>query len=35
LPLFGITLLAVVAAERLVLRQIPKARRWLGLRAPA
>lgn len=35
LPLFGITLLAVVAAERLVLRHIPRTRRWLGLTAPA
>lgn len=31
LPLFGLTLLAVVATERLILRRIPAAERWLGL----
>jgi uncharacterized iron-regulated membrane protein len=31
MPLFGATLLAVVLAERLVLRHWPAARHWLGL----
>jgi uncharacterized iron-regulated membrane protein len=31
LPLFGITVLAVVAVERLVLRRMPGVGRWLGL----
>ncbi|WP_066718708.1 PepSY-associated TM helix domain-containing protein [Sphingomonas pituitosa] len=38
LPLMGISLLLVLAAERLVLVRLPAARRWLGLRdraAPA
>jgi uncharacterized iron-regulated membrane protein len=33
LPMFGMTLVAVLLAERLVLRRLPGARRWLGLRA--
>ena len=33
LPLFGATLVAVLVVERLVLRRLPRARRWLGLRA--
>jgi uncharacterized iron-regulated membrane protein len=35
LPLFGTSLLVVLLAERLVLRRIPRARRWLGLEAPS
>ncbi len=33
LPLFGVSLIAVLVVERLALRRIPQARRWLGLRA--
>lgn len=33
MPLFGLTLLGVLAAERLVLRRLPGARQWLGLPA--
>ncbi len=33
LPLFGLSLVAVLVVERLVLRQIPRAREWLGLQA--
>ena len=32
LPMFGLTLIATLAAERLVLRRIPSTRRWLSLR---
>jgi uncharacterized iron-regulated membrane protein len=32
LPLFGITVLVVIAVERLVLRRMPVLGRWLGLR---
>lgn len=32
LPLLGVTLVAVLLAERLVLRHLPGARHWLGLR---
>jgi uncharacterized iron-regulated membrane protein len=32
LPLFGVSLIAVLAIERLALRRMPPARRWLGLR---
>ena len=35
LPMFGLTLVAVLVAERVVLRRIPAARDWLGLREPA
>jgi uncharacterized iron-regulated membrane protein len=35
LPLLGVSMLAVLLAERLVLRRLPGARRWLGLRAVA
>ena len=36
MPLFGATLLAVLLVERLLLRRLPRARRWLGLSpAPA
>jgi uncharacterized iron-regulated membrane protein len=31
LPLFGLSLLLVLAAERTLLRRLPSARRWLGL----
>lgn len=31
-PLFGLTLVAVLVAEHLVLRRVPRARDWLGLR---
>ena len=31
LPLFGATMVAVLLVERLVLRRLPTARRWLGL----
>ena len=34
LPMFGLTLAAVLLAERMVLGRIPVARRWLGLREP-
>jgi uncharacterized iron-regulated membrane protein len=33
LPMFGLSLAAVLSAERLVLRRIQPASRWLGLRA--
>ena len=33
LPLFGTSLLIVVAVERLVLIRVPRLSRWLGLRA--
>ena len=33
LPLFGLSLVAVLATERLVLTRLPASRRWLGLRA--
>lgn len=33
-PLLGLSLIAVLGVERLVLRRIPGARRWLGLSAP-
>ena len=32
LPMFGLTLIATLVAERLVLRRIPPVRRWLSLR---
>jgi uncharacterized iron-regulated membrane protein len=32
LPLLGVTLVAVLLIERLVLRHLPGARHWLGLR---
>lgn len=36
MPLFGATLLAVLLIERLLLRRLPRTRRWLGLSpAPA
>ncbi|WP_156678574.1 PepSY-associated TM helix domain-containing protein [Sphingomonas profundi] len=35
LPLLGLSMLAVLALERLALRRMPAARRWLGLRPPA
>ena len=31
LPLFGLSLLFVLAIERVLLRRLPAARRWLGL----
>ena len=34
LPLFGLSLLLILAADRILLRQLPAARRWLGLAAP-
>ena len=33
LPLFGASAILVLAVERLVLRRMPRAQRWLGLRA--
>ncbi|MBY8827058.1 PepSY-associated TM helix domain-containing protein [Hephaestia mangrovi] len=33
LPMFGVTLIAVLLVERLLLRHLPGARRWLGLKA--
>jgi uncharacterized iron-regulated membrane protein len=33
MPLFGLTLLLVLASERTWLRRLPSARRWLGLHA--
>ncbi len=33
LPLFGLTLLAMLLVERIILRRLPNARRWLGLDA--
>ncbi|MDA1877792.1 PepSY domain-containing protein, partial [Bacillus cereus group sp. BY112LC] len=33
MPLFGVTLIIVLTAERTVLRRVPATRRWLGLRA--
>ncbi|PZU11632.1 PepSY domain-containing protein [Sphingomonas sp.] len=35
LPMFGATLLLVLATEKLLLVRVPGTRRWLGLRAPA
>jgi uncharacterized iron-regulated membrane protein len=35
LPLFGVTLVLVLLAERLALRRVPALGRWLGLRAVA
>jgi uncharacterized iron-regulated membrane protein len=35
LPLLGVTLVAVLLIERLVLRRLPGARHWLGLRPQA
>jgi uncharacterized iron-regulated membrane protein len=32
LPLFGVSLVAVLSIERLVLRRLPGTRHWLGLR---
>jgi uncharacterized iron-regulated membrane protein len=32
IPLFGLSLLAVLAIERLILRRLPGTRQWLGLR---
>lgn len=34
LPLFGLSLLFVLAVETVILRQIPAVSRWLGLNAP-
>lgn len=34
LPLFGLSLILVLLAEHLLLRRIPRVRRWLGLQAP-
>lgn len=34
LPLFGLTLIAVLLAEHFVLARIPRVRRWLGLQEP-
>lgn len=34
LPVFGISLVLIAAIERLILRHIPTARRWLGLSSP-
>ena len=33
LPLLGVSMIAVLLLERLVLRHLPRARHWLGLRA--
>lgn len=33
LPLLGVSMLAVLLVERIILRQLPRYRRWLGLRA--
>ena len=35
LPLFGVTVLAVLLVERLLLRRMTNASRWLGLEGPA
>jgi uncharacterized iron-regulated membrane protein len=35
MPLFGLTLLALLAAEHWVFRRVPPLRRWLGLAEPA
>ena len=35
LPLFGSSLLIVLATERILLRRIPGVARWLGLAGPA
>lgn len=35
LPLFGLSLILVLAIERVLLPRIPSARRWLGLAPPA
>ncbi|MGN6622327.1 MAG: PepSY-associated TM helix domain-containing protein [Sphingomonas sp.] len=32
LPMFGVTLIAVFVVDRFVLRRVPSARRWLGLK---
>jgi uncharacterized iron-regulated membrane protein len=32
LPMFGLTLIAMLVTERLLLRRLPAARRWLALR---
>lgn len=32
-PIFGLSLVALIATERLLLRRLPRVRRWLGLRA--
>lgn len=32
LPMFGVTLIAVLLVDRFVLRRVPSARRWLGLK---
>jgi uncharacterized iron-regulated membrane protein len=32
MPLFGLTLMLALAAERMVMRSMPASRRWLGLR---
>ena len=34
LPMFGLTLIATLAIERLALRRLPGPRRWLALRSP-
>ncbi len=34
LPLFGLSLIAVLTVEQLVFRRIPQVRSWLGLRTP-
>jgi len=34
MPMFGLTLVAVLVIERFVLRSVPAMRGWLGLRAP-
>ena len=31
LPMFGVTLILVLLTERLMLRHLPRSRRWLGL----
>jgi len=35
LPLFGLTVIATLLAERFVLRRMPRTSRWLGLAGPA
>ncbi|MDB5972416.1 MAG: PepSY protein [Hydrocarboniphaga sp.] len=35
LPMLGLSLIAVLAIERLLLRRLPRARRFLGLQGPA
>jgi uncharacterized iron-regulated membrane protein len=34
LPMFGLSLLLVLAIERAVLRRLPRTREWLGLADP-